>query len=616
MTNSRLFLTRDEPETCYVSGELLEEREVTLTLLTSSSADEEVLILLYSPGKNIFYLDIPTLAELVSDLELRMDEIHTFVIDYQEVPTFIASPEGQIPFAEMVQQAKQPQASSDDARAVPPSGETWQLAGRAGGWVEDLGDGQAGLSYFYVVVDERGLVRATVAMTEDDAREKMLLLLYQAMVHPGFSGGELQPKRPKTVLVQDETLLDGLVTELSPLGVRVVFGNTPLADEALDSLSDYLGEPRKPYLSKYSEGEVKGFFRAAAAFYKAKPWKRFAPQKFLAFKLDDGAWHYANVMGQEGQEFGLAMFRDWLQVCRFIHNLPSPFEMMTGQGSLKQLKAAGGAESFSLSEVFAYHPEDIRYMQALKIKPEAGGLYPTVARFGVVANKPELQDPEFSLMDYTLLLQAIAEVLTKRQTKTLSSVKTTLELNGHRLELRYPAKGEETPVRDARSFRLTIEGDKDKARGNYSPLDRGEDIVVEVSAESTCYDIAKALRKANSSLHFMGFGVGGEPDASEGDAEEDELEFEEGEDELEDEDDLDEDDVDEEDFLNIMLPMNTSGTLLWSDRNGGIYGPHMRIGDIAHLSPLWAERWLSHFTLRLEPLADTDIPEGVRVVKA
>jgi hypothetical protein len=295
-------------------------------------------------------------------------------------------------------------------------------------------------------------------------------------------------------------------------------------------------------------------------------------------------------MGQDGQEFGLAMFTDWLQVCRFMHNTPVPLEFMTNQGSLKQLRAADGAESFSLSEMVAYHPEDIHYLQALGIQPAVSGLYPVVARFKVVADEPELEDPKFSLPDYTLLLQAMAELLGKRRSQQLSSVKTTLELDGHTVELRYPAKGDETPLQDSKPYRLVIEGNKQELGNRHNPLNQGEDIVV--VADSTLYDVAKALRKANNDIYFMGFGFGEDTNAAETNG-----------------------DDEENAFLNLLLTMNdTSGTYLWSSRDDGRYGPHLRVGDIAHLRPLWADSFLTHFKMRLEPL-ETDVPEGVRVLK-
>lgn len=584
MTEARLFFTQYEPDTCFISGERLVDRELTLSFLGKDSVAEEVLELPYAPKENIYYLEIDLLQELASDLELRLDEVQTFLIDYQEAAAFVASPEAQVPYTEMIKQSQQPQASREEAKSTPLSTETWQLAGKAGAWVQDRGDGQPGLSYIYIVTDAQGLVRASSATFEDTLMNDLPLLVYQAIVHPGYSSG-LVPKRPQTLLVSDEALQEGLQHSLTELGIRVVFGATPGADEALSALGEFLGETRMPFLSDYSEGEVRAFFKAAAAFYKAKPWKRFAPRKFLGFKIGDGSWHYTNVMGQDGQEFGLAMFSDWLQVCRFMHNVPSPLEMMTGQGGLKQLKASDGAESFTLSETFAYHPEDIHYMQSLGIVPDKQGLYPAVARFAVVDDEPKLQTPRFSLPEYTVLLQAITELLGKRRSQQLSSVKLTLELQGQGIELRYPAKGDETPVRDARPYRLTIEGRKDKG---HLPLDWGEDIVLEVAADSTFYDIAKLLRQTHD-MYLTGFGFGDYTNTTRVD--------------------------NEGEGLLAFLMQEKSGIFLWAENNDGRYGPHLRVGDVAELTPFWANIFLTYYTVKLEPLEITSLVEKIRVIK-
>lgn len=307
---TQLFITQEEPTHCYVSGEPLQERKVHLGLKTH----QLLVTILYAPQSNIYYLPLFFLMEIRRDLELPATALQSFVINDEAIETFLATPDGKAPFAEVVQESQRPKATRAEAKAVPPSAETWQLSGKPGGWVEDLGSGKPGLSYFYAVTDARGFIRNTAPLTGEGVSEEMLEFLYTAMAHPAQMDDGSKPARPKTLVVHDESLVAPLEQALGGFGIEIVFGFTPLADEALTALSDYMGEPTKPYLSHFSEGEVKAFFKAAGEFYKATPWQRFAPRKFLAFKLDDAPWHYANIMGQGGQEFGIAMFTDWLQV--------------------------------------------------------------------------------------------------------------------------------------------------------------------------------------------------------------------------------------------------------------------------------------------------------------
>lgn len=285
-----------------------------------------------------------------------------------------------------------------------------------------------------------------------------------------------------------------------------------------------------------------------------------------------------------------------------MHNTPVPFELMTGQGELKQLRAAGAAESVMLSDMPAFHPEDMRYVQRLGIKPLRGDVYPSVTRMAVVDDEAELQDPYFPPPTYTMLMQALTDVMKKRRSQQLSSVKTSLELEGHILELRYPAKGDETPLAENLVYRMTIAGNQDTAyKDKSNPLNQGEDVVLEVSGDSTLYDIAKTLRKAtNESIWLTGFGFGDDEDD---DIQEDELE-----------DDEFEKDDEGPNLMKLFAGLNdTSGTFLWSERDEGRYGPHPRVADIAHLEDLWADRWLSHYAVRLELLEPRILPKDDKI---
>jgi hypothetical protein len=81
-----------------------------------------------------------------------------------------------------------------------------------------------------------------------------------------------------------------------------------------------------PYLAEQPADEVDAFLDAATSFFEQRPWRCFDRNKYIGFRVGNGAWQYAQVLGHDGQEFGLGLFDGWLDLCRFMWRDISEFE--------------------------------------------------------------------------------------------------------------------------------------------------------------------------------------------------------------------------------------------------------------------------------------------------
>jgi len=201
-------------------------------------------------------------------------------------------------------------------------------------------------------------------------------------------------------------------------------------------------------------------------------------------------------MGQMGEEYGISVFEDWLHLCRFIHNQPTPWEYESGVGPEKAFAAAGAMESMSLGPLPLLHPEDIQYIKQLGIKPAWKGLYALVQRFTLEG----LEQPHLSLPAYRALLAALAEVFTKRRARTITSIKQTITVGKLPVTLRYPAKGNE-PFEDhpPGSFRLVIteENESFMARSGVARIE------VDAPGEARVDKVGWAIKRACGESYWL-----------------------------------------------------------------------------------------------------------------
>lgn len=378
-----------------------------------------------------------------------------------------------------------PPPSPMEVRTLPLLSESWEVGVRAAAWfLNEQGEHTQG--YIALVLDPAVGIRAhhLKGETPHEAPELATLLL-EAASRPGAG----QPGRPLEVHLNDATLAGALAAALADVDIKVRAAPTPMADEALDGLQKTLhGEEDEPFFAAYDEPSVRAFFKAAHAFYRIRPWERIDGNKYVAFRLDDGPWGYLNVMGQMGEEFGLSIFDDWLQLCALIHNQPTPWDYMMGAGEEQAIEAAGALEGLTLEPPPMLHPDDADYVRQLGIKPLRKGLYPTVRRFTLDGLEP----PHLSLHAYYALMTAMTKAISQRRAATITSIKQHTTVGETTVTLRYPARGDE-PFEDhpPGNVRLIVSG-LDQKRRAASTVMR---IEIDTPGDARVDEVIRAVRK-------------------------------------------------------------------------------------------------------------------------
>lgn len=421
-----------------------EEQVAALRLSLGICADDQT-----------YLAELPLLEEVLAEADYTLADVLGFAVDDQPVQAevWLGASLGAIPWdlytagAAGSEWREKPLPTPQELRALPQVREAWMLAQAAGGYYLNE-RGQPTISHVAFLTTQAGFVRSvTLGNQPAGKKDELRELIAKGCAAPP---NDLPAVRPEVVVTDDPFIAEQLIEVLQDLGIRAEAGDVSPALEALAALKEALEpEPIPTYFSNHTESEVKTFFKAANAFFQARPWEVIDGTRFLAFRLGEGAWHYANVMGQAGEAFGLAMFGDWLEVCRALNNpetLMEVFENLSlgAEAQPKSFLATGRAESMSLNPLQALAPEDAAFLKQLKVKPSWRKQYAAVHRY-----TPEgTETPTFGPSAYTGLMTILAERTQKVRGDQINSIKAkTLTPQGE-MEVRYPAKGDEDSQQD------------------------------------------------------------------------------------------------------------------------------------------------------------------------
>ncbi len=518
------LLWRSSPaETCLHDGAELEVREASLDV-GGPRAERYVVDLARCPQCGQWQGPLPLVYEIMEDFGWDASDIGGFAVEGEPATAGLELGGAALPWAAFgeqmqggqmqgVQEASGgPVPTGEEIRSLGQTSATWEVAQAPATWIkQEIGEeaGEAVLGYVAVV---HGLALARWTDMKAGApfeAEELGALVRRAAEAPHPPA---KPTRPRQVRVREEALASALKSELSGLDIDVEAGQVPLADEALGEITSMLlGHSAPPVFAEESEEEIRAFTETATRLYEREPWARTEGDRFLGVKVrEDGDWFFANVMGQIEESPGLSLFGDWLSVCRFVHNQRSPFLALAEEFGLAEelgplgemagfapadpLEAAGGLEALSLSERDLLHPLDAERLGALSIDPPVqrgpvGGQYPVPVRFESGAGPVA---PRFSLETYRLVAEALLLALERRSATPVTSIKTTLEIGGTEVSLRYPSDGTERPWAGPPGYRLLLEGHGEDLH-SPSRIPKGERLVIEAPARALYKDVAKAL---------------------------------------------------------------------------------------------------------------------------
>ncbi len=178
-------------------------------------------------------------------------------------------------------------------------------------WVQVAGE-MVRLWIVLVTSPSNDLVLAHELSEEEPLAAVLWDALAQAMQQPAAG----TPHRPTELHVRTEERWESLKPHLEEIGVQVVLHDRlEEIDPVFQDLTEHLfGKPRPGLLEMpgVTPAQVASFYEAAAAFFRAAPWKKVGYEAAIRVecaKYQSGPW-YAVLMGQMGLTTGLAIYDD------------------------------------------------------------------------------------------------------------------------------------------------------------------------------------------------------------------------------------------------------------------------------------------------------------------
>jgi hypothetical protein len=493
---------------CVHDDTALQFYESELDLRIASGREAFVVLMAHCDDCGQWYGLLPVLDEIMNHLDLDAGQVEGFRLENEPVTAGVHFGPSSIPWSTFGEQMtsmkaaqEQPTPTVEEVQALDQSPTTWELATGPAAWIGEE-DEEPELSYV-ALVHGPNLVRSLdISVGNSFDAAQLAALIRRAAGTPQPPG---RPGRPRTVRLSDPDLASALDSHLAPLDIDVEVDDTPLATEALDEMTAQLARDIGPPLFRNAEeATLRTFLDTAARFYENEPWKRTEGDRYLGVKIDGDDWFFANVMGQIDENPGLSVFDEWLTLCRFIHNQRSG-DMLGALADLlvdderrvDPFEAAGAMEALSLYDRDMLHPADIERLDALSIDPPVNGRYPVPRRFEFEAGPTQ---PHFSLDTYRRTIDALLIALERRTATPVTSIKTTLDIDGTEVSLRYPSDGTERPHDGPPGYRLVLSG-HDSDMSSPSRLSSGEQLVIDAPATALFKDVAKTVTRAEDSFY-------------------------------------------------------------------------------------------------------------------
>ncbi len=492
-----LIWTDESFDTCPLCGEEIYAELVELVLIGQTRIREDVELGICS-GCGARYGLIEDLLLALKDEGASIGSIERFQMDRRDTNTgvLLIEPIGTVPWDEfrhsaqgMDEQLGMAAPEPDEVAKLDELPEIWQVGYGIVDWIRD-DDGHVDLSYVAVVVDGEGLVRHfDLNLGSPHSPRELARVVREATVRTPPDG---QKGRPTAVLVGTSELARTLGEALQGTGIDVRVGETPDVEEALAAMAQQMRRTESPpFYSDHTPEQVRAYLSSAEGFFRAMPWERFSAMRFVAFRFDDDQeWAYLSLTGHLGEEYGFAVFEDWLQVCLVAHNPPSYSEYAPDEARHRPLYASGGLEQLTLEPVELLNPEDGHLLRSLEAKPVYAGQFPVARRF---VPGPQQEDPFLGLEEYGVLMEALTRILKSRRTSRIVRFSQHAQVGALGVELRFPASGVEELLEKPGFFRLIIYGRRTGEEDEI--LQRRTRVEVDASGDLSVERLARLLRE-------------------------------------------------------------------------------------------------------------------------
>lgn len=199
------------------------------------------------------------------------------------------------------------------AAGLPQSNAVWQAtARRAPVWITPKNE-LPYRPYIILVADaSTGRIRQSSIEENRPTVQRVLAVLGSAMLNPIVGGGKRC--RPARLLADDAALVQALAEPLAGIGIRCEHqAALPQVNALLHEMEAHMTrrQPRPGLLSVpgVTQPLAAELFAAAAGFYRRAPWRWMDNLQALAVRYPaDRPPHYIVILGNGGEEFGLALY--------------------------------------------------------------------------------------------------------------------------------------------------------------------------------------------------------------------------------------------------------------------------------------------------------------------
>jgi tetratricopeptide (TPR) repeat protein len=233
-----------------------------------------------------------------------------------------------------------PRLSARGLSQLPRLSETWLIAtAQLRTWIAPPDEAPYRPYVILIVSAEQGSVRGSNIVPTPPTPRQVWDTLAQAMHHPVPKSGKRGA--PERIVMADSTLAEGIMPFLADAQLEIDIYEQSLPDEITEIIRDLEnhlrgGKPEHPGLLSVpgvTPELLRGFYSAAAEYYRAAPWVHLNNYQVIALRHPaEKEYRYAMSMGQAGVEYGLASYLRWSDVVRQFTEDENPMTMLPADG--------------------------------------------------------------------------------------------------------------------------------------------------------------------------------------------------------------------------------------------------------------------------------------------
>jgi tetratricopeptide (TPR) repeat protein len=242
-----------------------------------------------------------------------------------------------------------------------------------------------------------GLVHLDLAPEGEQATSDLALAVFLEF---GLKWAKGLEGRPSRVEVRDAGLRDALAGPLATLDTEVTLvDDVPAVREALHNLEAHATGERLPGLLEspgVSVDRLRAFASAAAAFFVAQPWDHLANEDLVIVESAHAPRNmcHVSVLGQAGQQFGLAFF-----------DSRGAFERLLDAADAGRSASRAHGVTFATIDELPFADDDAWQDHALPVAAPHAYPLPADMKRGGVVRRPDARALTFS----EALLRALAD---------------------------------------------------------------------------------------------------------------------------------------------------------------------------------------------------------------